>query len=120
MRGHLLRRLQNLRRDAVHHAVQLVQLPELFVDFQFFQDAFLGGSAQLLIKRRVLGGQRLVGCVILFELRPQSLRAGNVLSQQRFQLVQLGLQVSKEALAGVGVGVTAVPTWVQAASCTSS
>ena len=48
MRGHLLRRLQNLRRQDVHHAVQLVQLPELFVDFQFFQDAFLGGSAQLL------------------------------------------------------------------------
>lgn len=89
MRGHLLRRLQNLRRDAVHHAVQLVQLPELFVDLQFFQDAFLGGSVQLLFERRILSGQGLIGCVVLPELRPQSLRAGDVLVQQRFQLVQL-------------------------------
>ena len=51
MHGNLLRRLQNLRRDAVHHAVQFVQLPELFVDLQFFQDAFLGGSAQLLFPK---------------------------------------------------------------------
>ena len=45
----------------------------------------------MFFERRVLGGQRLVGRVILSELRPQSLRAGNVLVQQRFQLVQLGL-----------------------------
>ena len=95
MRGHLLRCLQNLRWQDVHHAVQLVQLPELFADFQFFQDAFLGGSAQLLFKRRVLGGQRLVGCVVLLELRPQSLRAGNLFAQQRFQLVQLDLFVER-------------------------
>ena len=95
MRGHLLCRLQNLRRQDVHHAVQLVQLPELFVDLQFFQNALLGRCVQLLLHRRILSGQRLIRGIVLLELCPQSLRAGVELVQQRFQLVQLGLLVER-------------------------
>lgn len=75
--------------DGIHSAAKLVQLAELALDLQFLLDALSGRGVQLLFQRRILGGQFLVGLVVLFEFRPHDLHAGDILVQQSFQFLSI-------------------------------
>ena len=81
----------DLVRDSIHSAPQLVQLAELTLDFQLLLDALARSRVQLLFQCRILGGQFLVGLVVLFQLRPHDLYTGDILVQQRFKFFRLRL-----------------------------
>lgn len=74
----------DLVRDSIHSAPQLVQLAELALDFQLLLDALARSGVQLLFQCRILGGQFLVGLVVLFEFHPHDLYAGDM--EVRFEL----------------------------------
>ena len=86
----------DLVRDSIHSAPQLVQLAELALDFQLLLDALARSGVQLLFQCRILGGQFLVGLVVLFEFHQHDLYAGDILVQQRFKFFCLRLLVYDE------------------------
>lgn len=95
MRDYLFCCLQNFGWQHFHSAAKLVQFGELALSLQFLLDAFSGCGRKLLFQFRIFLGQLFVRLVVLFQLCPHDLHAGDILVQQGFQFFCLGLFVER-------------------------